>query len=205
MEIIIIIISLVLDSFVASIGYSAEKIKIPNISVITINIVSCLILTLSLFLGNYIKEFLPAEVATSLSFVIFLTLGIYKLFEGISKKYLSKFSTYNKPLTFKLFDFKFALQVYIDEKKADFDNSKKISLKESIYLALALSLDSFTVGLGISFLQINNLFFITLCFLFGISSFKLGSFIGNKYVSKSDLNISPFAGLLLLLIAFTKL
>ena len=39
---------------------------------------------------------------------------------------------------FKVFDFKFVLQIYADEIKADYDNSKLLSAKEAFYLAIAL-------------------------------------------------------------------
>ncbi|MEG1003989.1 sporulation membrane protein YtaF [Clostridium sp.] len=205
MEAIILVFSLVIDSFVASIAYGADKIKIPNIYIIIMNIISAGILATSLFLGNYLEGVLPSYLPKIISFSIFLTLGIYKLFEGFFKRFMNKFSNTTKPLTFKLFDFKFALEVYLDEKKADFDKSKNISLKESIYLALALSIDSLAVGFGASFINVNSLFMIITCFLFGIISIKLGSFIGKKIVPSSNNNLSWVSGLCLLLIAFLKL
>lgn len=205
METLIIILSLVVDSFVTCIGYSAMNIKIPLKYIFIINIISILILSTSIFSGNYIESFLPSYITKSFSFLIFFVIGIYKLFEGIFKKFFSKFLNREKPLTIKIFDFKFAFQVYIDEIKADFDKSKQISLKESIYLALALSLDSFAVGLGISFLKINSYFFIMLCFVFGVISFVLGSFIGKKFINKSNIDLSWLAGICLLLVAFMKL
>ena len=54
METIILVFSLVIDSFVASIAYGADKIKIPNTYIIVMNIISAGILALSLLLGNYI-------------------------------------------------------------------------------------------------------------------------------------------------------
>ncbi|MDQ0149579.1 sporulation membrane protein YtaF [Eubacterium multiforme] len=206
MEALILVFSLVIDSFVASIAYSANKIKIPNIYIIVMNIVSCLILTMSLTLGNYLEGILPNYLPKYISFFIFTSLGVYKLFEGFFKRYMSKFSKLREPLTIKLFDFKLAFQVYIDETKADFDKSKNISLKESIYLAMALSLDSLAVGFGASFININSLFMILFCFIFGICSIKIGSYLGEKFLpSNSNNNLSWISGICLLLIAFLKL
>ena len=129
----------------------------------------------------------------------------YKLFEVLIKKYFKKFSLHKKPLTFKAFDMNFALNVYIDEKSADFDKSKAISLKESVYLSLALSLDSLAVGIGISFMQINYVLLIVLCFILGVLSFKFGILLGKTLVSKREINLSWLSGLILLLISFTKL
>lgn len=206
MEILILVFSLIIDSFVASIAYGADKIKIPNLSVIIINIVSCLMLSISLLLGGYLENIMPEFLPKYISFFIFICLGIYKLFEGFFKKYISKFSKLEKPLTFKLFDFKFALTVYADETKADFDKSKKISIKESIYLSLALSIDSLAVGFGASFLNINPLLLLSTCFLLGVLAIKLGSYIGSNVLKKqTNSDFSWVSGICLLLIAFLKL
>lgn len=206
MEILILVFSLIIDSFVASIAYGADKIKIPNLSVIIINIVSCLMLSISLLLGGYLENIMPEFLPKYISFFIFICLGIYKLFEGFFKKYISKFSKLEKPLTFKLFDFKFALTVYADETKADFDKSKKISIKESIYLSLALSIDSLAIGFGASFLNINPLLLLSTCFLLGVLAIKLGSYIGSNVLKKqTNSDFSWVSGICLLLIAFLKL
>lgn len=206
MEILILVFSLVIDSFVASIAYGADKIKIPNLSVIIINVVSCAMLAISLLLGNYLENIMPKFLPKYISFFIFICLGIYKLFEVFFKKYIGNFSKLDKPLTFKLFDFKFALTVYIDETKADFDKSKKISIKESIYLSLALSIDSLAVGFGASFLSINPLLLLIACFLLGILAIKLGCYIGSNVLKKqTNTDLSWLSGICLLLIAFLKL
>lgn len=205
MNLIILVISLVLDSFASSIAYGSDNIKIPNLYIIVINFICCLVLTVSIFLGISILDFIPQGLPNKISFSIFFILGFYKLFEIIIKNFLKKFSIRKKPLTFKAFDMKFALKVYIDEKSADFDSSKCISLKESIYLALALSLDSLAVGIGISFLNINYLLLIALAFILGIFSFKFGFFIGKKLSKKKELNLSWLSGIILIFIAISKL
>ncbi|OPX49316.1 sporulation membrane protein YtaF [Clostridium thermobutyricum] len=205
MSIFILVISLILDSFVTSIAYGSDNIKIPNSSIILINFISALMLTLAILFGISLMNFIPEGLPNKISFVIFFSLGLYKLFEVLIKKYFKKFSLHKKPLTFKAFDMNFALNVYIDEKSADFDKSKAISLKESVYLSLALSLDSLAVGIGISFMQINYVLLIVLCFILGVLSFKFGILLGKKLVSKREINLSWLSGLILLLISFTKL
>mgnify|MGYP003541224465 CR=1 FL=1 len=82
MEVLILVLSLVIDSFVASIAYGADKIKIPNLYIIIMNIISCLILTFSLTLGSYLEDIMPSYLPKYISFSIFVILGVYKLFEG---------------------------------------------------------------------------------------------------------------------------
>lgn len=202
---LLLVLSISLDSFVASIAYGTNKIKIPLKSALIINIVSALFLGFSLAIGSIIKDFIPGNLAVIFSFTILLGLGIYRLFECIFKGYILKRSSLQKPLTFKLFDFKFVMEVYADETKADFDNSKTLSPKESFYLSLALSLDSLAVGFGSSLISINLIEIIFFCLITGIISISLGVFIGRKFVEKVNFNLSWLSGVLLIVLAFMRI
>ncbi|WWU66610.1 manganese efflux pump [Clostridium baratii] len=74
-----------------------------------------------------------------------------------------------------------------------------------MYLAIALSIDSLAVGFGASFINVNSLFMIMTCFIFGIASIKIGSYIGKNMISSSNNNLSWVSGICLLVIAFLKL
>lgn len=202
---LLLVLSISLDSFVASIAYGTNKIKIPFKSALIIDIVSALILGFSLSIGSVIKDFIPGNTAVIFSFIILLSLGIYRLFECIFKSYIIKRSNLQKPLTFKLFDFKFVMEIYADETKADFDNSKILSPKEAFYLSLALSLDSLAVGFGSSLIAINLVEVILICLITGIIAILLGVFIGRKFVEKVNFNLSWLSGVLLIILAFMRI
>lgn len=202
---LLLVLSISLDSFVASIAYGTNKIKIPLKSALIIDIVSALVLGLSLTVGSLLKDFIPANTAVIFSFLILLGLGIYRLFECIFKGYILKRSNLQKPLTFKLFDFKFIMEVYADETKADFDNSKTLSSKEAFYLSMALSLDSLAVGFGCSLIYINPIEVIVVCLIAGIMAIYIGGFIGRKFVEKLNLDLSWLSGVLLIILAFMRI
>ena len=204
-ESLLLVLSVCIDAFVASIAYGTNKIKIPFSSVIIISFVGSIILGISLFLGGFILEFLPGNLPIILSFSILMILGIYSLFEGLLKNYIQKKAESDKPLTFKIFDINFVLQVYADETKADCDHSHNLTAKESFYLALALSFDSLAVGFGSSLVGGNYIVTIVLCFLIGIISIIAGVGIGKKLVQSSNLNLSWLSGLILMVLAITKL
>jgi putative sporulation protein YtaF len=134
-----------------------------------------------------------------------MMIGVYRLFEYIFKAYISKCCKSDKPLTFKIFDFQFVLQVYANEIKADFDNSKCLNVKESFYLALALSLDSLAVGFGSSLCSINYLEVLILCFIIGILCVSIGVFIGRKFAQTLPFELSWLSGLLLILLAILRI
>ncbi|GAB6167657.1 sporulation membrane protein YtaF [Clostridium carnis] len=203
-ETLILVLSVSIDSFLASIAYGTDKIKIPFSSALIIDIVCSGMLGISLALGSILKDYLPVNTARIISFLILFILGVYRLFESIFKTYIKKKSSLISPLKFKLFDFNFVLQVYADETKADFDKSKILNARESFYLAFALSLDSLAVGFGSSLVSINYIEATIISLILGIIMISLGEYIGRKFVEKVNLNLSWLSGAMLILLAFMR-
>ncbi|MGG7176720.1 sporulation membrane protein YtaF [Clostridium paraputrificum] len=204
-ESILLVSSVCIDAFVASVAYGTNKIKIPILSAMVISLVGSIVLGISLFFGGFIKDFLPGTLPIILSFAILMILGVYRLFEGLCKNFIQKKKKLDKPVTFKIFDMNFILQVYADETKADFDKSKVLSIKEAFYLASALSFDSLAVGFGSSLVGGGYLQTILLCFLIGVTAVLVGFFIGKKIQEKANLNLSWLSGVILMILAINKL
>ncbi len=202
---LLLVLSLCLDTFVASIAYGNDKIKIPVISAVLINLVCSLLLAFSLLTGYFFKDFIPYHLASLLSFLILFTLGVYRLFEVFLKKYFNKFLAKNKPLTFKVFDFKFVLEVYANEIKADYDNSKILTGKEAFYLGFALSLDSIAVGFGSSLGNVNYIQVLILSFFIGMISLLFGVYLGKHFRDKIDIELSWLSGVILIVLATMKI
>lgn len=204
LETLILVISISIDSFLASISYGTSKIKIPLLSALIITIVSCSMLSFSLLMGELFKGYIPFTTAKLISFLLLFSIGIYRLFESFLKNYIKRNSKKSSPLTFKLFDLKFVLQVYADEIKADFDKSKILSSKEAFYLAIALSLDSLAVGFSSSLLTVNYIQSILFSIIIGFLSIVSGSFIGLKLIENIKIDLSWLSGILIILLAFLR-
>lgn len=202
-EALLLVFTLSLDAFVASIAYGTNKIKIPFVSIAIINITCSSLLALSLFLGSIVKRIIPGSVTLLISFLILMFLGIFYLFQSLIKSYIRKVSASNKEVQLKLSDL--IINIYIDETSADFDDSKNLSPKESIYLAVALSLDSLAVGFGSSLGGIDYVQVIFLSLFFGFLAIWLGLLIGRKLVAKSNVNISWLSGIILIALAIMKI
>lgn len=200
----LLVLSLSIDTFVASIAYGSDKIKIPFSSAIIINGVCSSFLAISLFFGSLFKDFLYPDLASLMSFSLLLLLGTYRLFESFFKTYIQKFSQSEIPLTFKVFDFKFVLEIYANETKADYDKSKILTSKEAFYLAVALSLDSLAVGFGSSLGSVNYLEVILLSLVIGISSLLVGCHLGRKFTEIVNINISWLSGVILIFLAIMR-
>lgn len=202
---LILVLSLCIDTFVTSIVYSSNKIKIPVVSGLIIDTICSLFLAISLFFGYLIKDFIPINIASTISFLLLLILGVYRLFEAFFKNLIKKYYDKGSPLTFKIFEFKFILQIYADEVKADLDESKILSPKEAFFLAVALSLDSLTVGFGCSLGTVNYLATVLLSFLVGALLLVLGGYVGKNISKNYNLNLSWLSGVLLIILAFIRI
>ncbi len=205
METILLVLTLSLDAFVASIAYGANKIRIPFSSIFIINFICSLFLGFSVFLGYIIKKVLPGNLAGILSFSILLLLGVYYLLESFVKSYLKKRSKKNRNLKIKLFDIWVFIDIYVDETQADFNKSKNLNIREAVYLGAALSLDSLAVGFGSSLASINYLHVILLSFFIGFISLYSGLFVGKQISQKSNINLSWLSGIILISLAILKL
>jgi len=205
METILLVLTLSIDAFVASLAYGTNRIKIPMKSIIFIDIICAIFLALSMLLAISFKKILPVNVTAIISFILLIILGIYYLFESIIKKYLNEKSSKKRQVKLKLFNLWLIIDIYIDETKADLDNSKTISLNEALYLAAALSIDSIAIGFGTGIGNINYFAVIVLSLIWDIIAIWSGLFLGEKFTEKINVDLSWLSGILLILLAFLKL
>jgi len=204
-ETFLIVFTLSLDAFVASIAYGTNRIEMPFKSMVIIDIVCTSLLAISVFLGTLVRNILPQNYTSIISFLILMLLGIYYLLEGVIKTYIKKVFILDKEFKFKLFDIWFVITVYMDEIKADFDNSKILSLKEALYLGIALSLDSLAIGFGSSLRNINCIGVISLSLIANMVAIWGGLAIGKRFIERTKVNLSWLAGIILIILAFLKL
>lgn len=205
LETLLLVFVLSLDAFVASVAYGTNRIKIPFLSISIISTICSGLLAVSLFLGSIVRNIVPGKIAISISFVILLLLGVYYLFEGLIKTYLKKNPSSNKRIKLRLLNLHLILDIYLDETKADFDDSKNLNSKEALYLAVALSIDSLAVGFANSLGDIDYIFTILLSFLAGIISVVSGLFIGRRLVNTIKVDLSWLSGVILIALAILKL
>lgn len=205
MEIILLVLTLSMDAFVASIAYGTSDIKIPLKSIVIIDIVCAAFLALSMFLGSLLKKVLPSDLTIMISFILLMVLGIYYLFESIIKRYLENKTHSKKQVKLKLFNIWLIIDIYIDETKADLDNSKTLNLKEALYLAIALSLDSIAIGFGSGIGNINYIVVIILSLIWDVVAIWGGLLLGRKFVERTNMDLSWLSGVMLIILALLKL
>lgn len=188
-EIIILMLIFSIDSFLVSISYSIKNIYIKSKFLFLISLINVLSIFLSYYFGSFILLFVPKNLFKFVSFIILLCLGLYNVFQD---KIKSVFKTCNNRI----------VQIVIDETKADFDNSYTLSLKETLFLAISLSIDSFIGGISIIF---NNIYvLLIMVFLINIIMLFLGKYLGNKLYKLLNINISLISGLIIIIIAIFR-
>ena len=202
---LLLITALCLDTLSAGFSYTINNTKIPIKSMTIISIICTAVLTCSLSISFAIKQIIPANITGIICFLLLLMIGLIKCFESFIKSWISTGQKNSKHFKLKLFDINFVLIVYSDNIKADIDNSKILSPKEAVYLALALSLDGFVAGFGYGLTDINYLELIILSFVSNILAIMLGSVSGKYLRNCTDIDFSWLGGVILILLAFSKL
>lgn len=132
-----------------------------------------------------------------------LIIGIFNILVSFFKKRLKKNDGNNKVIEFKTSNIHFFINVFLEKENVDINKDLILSFKETIVLALALSLDGISTGLAIGLYGINLinsfLFILILQILFSYLAIFLSKFL------KKERDYSFFSGITLIIIALFKL
>lgn len=205
LEAVMIASALSIDAFVASFAYGSNKIKIPMKSVQIINLICTGITGISLLIGGLLRQYIPQWATVVICFLILFTLGVVKLLDGVTKSIIRKHNHLQKEFRFKLFNFRFILNLYANPIDADVDTSKEISPLEAASLSIALSLDGIAVGFGAAMGNINGWAVVLSSLVITTAAILLGCRLGNRIARKTGFNLSWLSGLVLIVMAFLKL
>lgn len=205
MEAAAIAAALSVDAFVAGFAYGTKRIRLSRCSVLVINLICSAIVGLSLGLGSLVAMFIPTGVQRGLCFGLLFVLGLIKLLDGITRAAIRRYGNLDGRLNFSLFSLRFVLHVYADPAAVDLDHSKSISAAEAASLALALSLDGAAVGFGAAMGQASILAVIIASLAANQITLLSGSWLGERLSKRFHMSLSWLGGVILLLLAFSKL
>lgn len=194
-----------MDSLITGFSYGFSKIKIPFISALSLNSIAAMMIAFSLTIGSFLKQYIDSRILPLFCFMLLFIIGIIRLSDGLIKNYIQRKGNYQNEVDFTLFNLKFILKVYSSPLIADQDFSKILSFKESISLGFALSLDGTLVGLGAALTSVSSIEIIFLTFIIGLLLTLIGHFLGNKIGKKMQFDPTFIGGILLILLAFSKL
>ncbi|GAV23561.1 sporulation membrane protein YtaF [Carboxydothermus pertinax] len=206
MELTLLLFSLALslDGFGAGLAYGLRGLRVPVTSVVVVSVTSAFTIGFAMLLGKFINIFIPESFTRYLGAFLLVAIGIYVFFAGGSE--IKKDSTQPKVvLSFKIFGLIF--QILRAPQLADRDDSGVLSYKEAILLGIALALDAFGAGIGLSLsgypilLTMANVGLVKFCLL------ALGLFLGkqNGKVSFIRNNSRYLASLVLIYLGISRI
>lgn len=186
---LLLAISSSIDSFGIGITYGIKNTKMSLFGKIILFFISIISAYFSIFCGNIIQNIIPETFTKIIGSFILIIIGIYICFEALKKKKNSS-NIFNDPIC------------------SDLDNSSIIDSKEAFLLTIALSLDSFCIGIGGSITDANLSLFPLFVGLFQLFFLQSGTFLGihiNKFCKLPENIWSILSGILLIFIGIFKI
>ena len=210
-------ISSSIDSLGIGITYGIKNTKITMGAKSILFFISFIISIISIYFGNLLKYIFPDFLIHYLGSFLLMLMGLFMCFQSlkISKQEYKvkdvqnlKISDTEKIYSFFIKCLGITIKIIKNPTSSDFDKSNIIDSKEALFLGLALSLDSFCIGIGFSMINTFSIIFPLLTSCFQLFFLSLGNYCGKKLYSFSKLpdNIwSTISGILLIMIGFCKM
>ena len=179
LSILILAISCSLDSFGIGVSYGCKRTKFKKKARLVLFFISFAITICSFIIGLFLKNIFSDSFFKLVGSMILIIMGLLIILKKESEE----------------FNF-------------DLDNSNDIDTKESIILGIALSLDSFCIGISAIAFGINILLFAFLVACLQFVFLSLGNYVG---IHLSNFNIisqnimTKIAGILLILIGILRI
>ncbi|MCI5650121.1 MAG: sporulation protein [Fusicatenibacter sp.] len=203
-EIILLVVALVLDTFAAGVGYGSDGIWIPWKMAVLLNLICSLTLALAMGVGKGIGILIPPAVSDGICFVSFLILGGIKLFDYFMKQYINRRCGIERSVTISMSQLSVVIQVYANPMKADLDQSKDLSFRETLFLSFAMSVDGIVSAPFAAMLGIPVIGTAAAAFFTGMLLMYAGYFLGKALQSHRQCDLSFIGGLAFLFLAATK-
>ena len=210
-------ISSSIDSLGIGITYGIKNTKISIGAKSILFFISFAISIISIYLGNLLKYIFPDFLIHCLGSFILMLMGLFMCFQSLktsNQEYKNKddknlkISDTEKIYSFFIKCLGITIKIIKNPSSSDLDKSNIIDPKEALFLGLALSLDSFCIGIGFSMLNTFSMVFPVLTSCFQLFFLSFGNYCGKKLYSFSKLpdNIwSTISGLLLIIIGVCKM
>ena len=210
-------ISSSIDSLGIGITYGIKNTKITMGAKSILFFISFIISIISIYFGNLLKYIFPDFLIHYLGSFLLILMGLFMCFQSLKKAKRDDIVKNSKNLemsdTEKIYSFfikclGITIKIIKNPSSSDLDKSNIIDSKEALFLGLALSLDSFCIGIGFSMLNTFSIIFPLLTSCSQLFFLSLGNYCGKKLYSFSKLpdNIwSTISGILLIIIGFCKI
>ncbi len=213
---ILLAISLSMDALSIGVSYGLRGKKVPLLPKVIISLISLAFTAAAIGIGNIIVLFLPDQLAKLIGSGMLGVLGVVIIIQALSKKegevepepevqrpQRKIWKIVLKPLglTIKII----RNEIYENGSKAD--SAAIMGIRESLYMGVALSIDSFGAGISSAVSGINNFFVPVMVGLCQFIFLSLGIFCGQKLtaIKKADPKIFMLlSGAILVVLAIIR-
>lgn len=176
--IILFVLSASIDNFTISVAYGCKNIKIGFFSNLVIAIISALGTFIAMFFGKALLNILTINIANIIGSLALLLIGIYFFIDYLKTKKKPPCHEISKK------ENKTASDILKYPELADVDKSGSIDIKESVMLAIALSLNNLALGIAASASGLNLELTVLFTFIFSLVLIPLGSILSKKILGR---------------------
>lgn len=204
-SLLIFLTAVSIDSLTAGLTYGTQRVKIRRSAYFILIFIPALFITLANHIGSLIILFLPKSVLPFLSFTLLALLGLSKLTESLLRLLAHKYPSLSRNWGWKIKQINIIFTIYLSPEDANQEDLQILSAKESLLLALALSLDSVLVGMAFTTGTLPDQLLFFLASLFNLILFTAGYALGHLASRVLHIDLSWLSGLFLLLLAIQAL
>jgi putative sporulation protein YtaF len=191
---ILLAISSNVDNFAIGVAYGVKRIRIGIFSNLIIALFSGLGTYCSMSVGAMIGRFLSVHLAKFLGSGALVLIGIWGIWDALQTEEQEKRKQKKTSVN------ELSYTTFIKEpERADLDKSRFIDVRESITLALALTINNIAGGVGAGLSGLNIPMTTFLSFILSILGIFLGYFLGEKFTSKMSGKCSGILSALLII------
>lgn len=205
---IILAMSLSMDALGIGISYGLRGVKVPNLPRIIISFISLLFTAVAIGIGNVIVLFLPDYLAKLIGSGMLIVLGAVVIIQACLKNKKSDDSDKEKgSYSLNLKPFGIIIKIIREPMSCTKEKSSTVGIKESIYMGVALSIDSFGAGISSAVSGVNNFFVPVMVGLCQFIFLSFGIFCGQKLTLFRNIDSKVFiilSGLLLIILAIVR-
>jgi putative Mn2+ efflux pump MntP len=170
-------LSLSLDALAAAFAYGCSGTKIPFRSAVVINLVCTAVLGTALFAGTHAARFIPPLIGNILCFSVLMIIGGIKLYQGLHN----------------------------NRDSAEDSAIHTLKPVQAAIIAAALSIDGLAAGFGAALGGVNGAVMLAVSLAAHMIAIPLGCILGRRLAQKTKFNISWIGGVVIIILAITKL
>lgn len=207
---VVLAASVSIDALGIGITYGLRNTKISGFAKVILFIISICITGFSVFVGNGISNIFSAEFTTFIGSMLLICMGLFVIYQALkNKEEINPKFKQSEPKIYRIFiEFLgITIQIIRNPISSDLDGSKRIDVKEALYIGICLSIDSFCVGICGSIIGYSSFLFPIFVATFQLVFLSVGRLLGEKIssITKIPENIwNVLSGVLLICIGISR-